>query len=70
MAVEATHKETADDTVEAHGTHTVDNDAADGEPVVDVDNGTPDMEQVNARRRRGGIADSGQLPSTMTAPAH
>ena len=70
VAVEAPHKETADDAVEAHGTHAVDDAAAEGEPVADMDNGTFNMEQVDARRRSGGIADGGRLPLTMTAPAY
>ena len=70
MAVEAPHEEMSNDAVEAHGTDAVDDDAAEGEPVVDVDNSTPDVEQVNVRHQSGRIADGGRLPLTITAPAH
>ena len=43
-------------------------DASHGEPVVDVEDGTPGIEQVDARNQCGGIADDGH--STITAPAH
>ena len=50
VAVEASHKEAVNAAVEAHGTHAVDDDAADGEPMADVDDGTRVVEQVDARR--------------------
>ena len=66
MAVEAPHEEMVDNAMEAHGTHAVDDAAAEGELVADVDNGTPDTEQVDARRQSGGIAAGGRLPLAMT----
>ena len=52
-----------------NGGDIVDN-APHGEPVVNVKDGTPVIEQVDACRRYGGIADDGQLLLSMTAQAH